>query len=196
MTMRRSIAVCVLVLMCLLTGCGNITYYNLEADDAISSAIYEELGEGIYYLGKEDFSNNDLCYEYLLCEEKADLLYNMIVEVNETIKQEGISEKIEIFCGAEIPGGVEWVVIFSNYSNDTIDSPDYEGMCKLTIMGDDIGMRGDNYLYNNPMTYVNLPDIKYLQVSEKIQERAEAEGIDWYEYWPELESVEVYTVGQ
>ncbi len=48
---------------------------------------------------------------------------------------------------------------------------------------------------NEVSTYINLPDIKNLTVTEKIVQFAEDEGIDWYEIWPDLEHYEVFDFG-
>ncbi|MBQ4537090.1 MAG: hypothetical protein II994_05675, partial [Lachnospiraceae bacterium] len=123
--------------------------------------------------------------------ENNDLFYNLVTAVNEAIEADGITQKIDIYVGYEKDGGYEPIAYLSNYSDDELISPDYTGLQRLEIMGK-YGEDGSTYLYNDPIVYAEIPDIKCLKVTNLIKERAEAEGIDWYEYWPELESVEVF----
>ena len=69
----------------------------------------------------------------------------------------------------------------------------YENLECLRIWGSTVG--SEESIYNDPATYKDFPNIKCLWVSEKIQKKADEAGIDWYEYWPDLEKVEVYSSG-
>ena len=44
--------------------------------------------------------------------------------------------------------------------------------------------------------YSKFKGIKYLTVTDIIQEQADEQGIDWYEYWPELENIEIIDTSQ
>ncbi len=99
--------------------------------------------------------------------------------------------KIFISYNKNIPGGAARVVGLSNYSDSTLDNPDCEGLQRLIIIGaDDWG--DEDYFYNNPAVYTNIPGIKSLRISQEMQTKAEEQGIDWYEVWQDLEEVEVY----
>ena len=188
--MKQSILGCLLLVILTLVGCGNVEYHNKKADDDISKAIYEAVGEDVFYLTKEETSQGVLRYEYLIKEEQEDLLQNIVFMLNDAIKQSEIENKVNIFFEYELPGGTGWSVRLCNYSNDELTAPDCEGLQRLVISGNKHEYSGD--YYNNPNSYINIPNIKYLEVRKNIYDRAEAEGIDWYEYWPELESVEVF----
>ncbi len=178
-------------IMLLLCGCRPVSYHNEKLDDAISSAIYETIGDELYYLGKEEKEHADLYYEYLirdLGEERYDVLYDIVVAVNETIKKENITDKIDIVVYHELPGGMGQCVELSNFSNFECTYPDYDGLERLVISG----FGYSKCVYDQPSTYIQLPNIKYLSVSEEIQRKADEQEIDWYDYWPDLESVEVF----
>lgn len=190
--MNRKIFVSLLLMILLSSGCGgHITYHNKKPDDAISRAIYEELGKSVYYQGKNVSPNNVLCYDYLIREESSDLLCKMIGTVNQTIEQEEIKDKIVIFCDKDIPGGTKRVIGLRNYSDSTLDYPYYGDLQRLVIISD-YDWEDEDYFYNNPAVYTNIPGIKSLRISEKMQTKAEEQGIDWYEVWQGLEEVEVY----
>lgn len=92
----------------------------------------------------------------------------------------------------EMPGGLETVVSLYNYFEDEGRYERYEFFQCLDISGTERSNKGDASPYNKASTYINLPDIKRLVVTEKIAENAEEEGIDWYEVWTDLEYYEVY----
>ena len=188
--MKRSILFCLLLVALLLTSCGNVEYHNKKADDDISKAIYEAAGEDVYYCGKNDVSQGQLSYEYLIMEEREDLLQDVVSAVNETIEEKGIADKVDILLHYEIPGGMGMSIRLCNYSDDKLTYPDCNGLQRLASGGYKEEVNTD--FYNNPNSYIAITNIKYLKVRKSIHERAEAEGIDWYEYWPELESVEVF----
>ena len=83
--------------------------------------------------------------------------------------------------------GLESVLNLKNYSNDNSEQSDYEGFYVLSISYPDFeeGLR-------NPQTYTGIEGIKYLRIDSEMQKRAEEQGIDWYEIWPDLEDVVVY----
>ena len=197
MYMKKIVIFLSVTIVIFLTACGGgyVRYKNHKADDVISKAIYEEFGDDIYYQGKRDSSNVDLLYMYLLRTEDAELMLKLVSTVNEVIEQEDITDKVEICCYAEIPGGWATIVIFSNFSNEKLESADYQGLQGMTLVGDKHSLAGarEDYFYDNPSLYTNIPNIRSLVTYEKIQGKAEAQGIDWYECWPELETFEVYT---
>lgn len=93
-------------------------------------------------------------------------------------------EKIAIYVEVEDPYGSESVLNLKNYSNDNSEQSDYEGFYVLSISYPDFeeGLR-------NPQTYTGIEGIKYLRIDSEMQKRAEEQGIDWYEIWPDLEDV-------
>ena len=162
--------------------------YNHEADDIISKTVYETMGsEDIYYQGREIYSDDIFCYEYYLAHEKELEMQRLINIVNTVIEEEDIHDKIQIRFKMSTPGMFWPVASFQNYSDASLSQPDYDSLQYLFISG------GPNYdhIYHDARTYIDFKDIRYLGVSEAIQRDAEAQGIDWYEIWPDLERAEV-----
>lgn len=182
--------------MLMLTGCRIVVpYYNHKADDAISRAIYKKVGaKELYYQEKEVLAEtNRICYTYYLNQEKEGVAEAAIEAANKVIEQEKINSRIELIFEGDMPGGSEVVFIIGNFSDYNSTCAKYETLRRLTICGTRVGSQ--NSIYNDPATYRNFPNIKYLRVSEKIQKNADEAGIDWYEYWPDLEKVEMYSSG-
>lgn len=187
--MKKIMLLMLCVFEFLLPGCGPPHHYsNQKADDAISEAVYQALGEEeIYYRGKGLSRNNVICYEYLIYEEQEGQLGKLIETVNTTIQQEGIEDRISIVCDKEIPGGMEFILVIKNFSDEEDKT---EGSCSLYNMGIN-GFSFGESIYNNPATYSGIPGILYLQVSGEVAKASEREGTDWYEYFPDLEKLEV-----
>lgn len=189
--MKKRILITICILASFLLGCGPPqNYSNQRANDVISKAIYKELGgEQIYYQGKEAWEDNVICYQYILHEEEPDQLERMLEAVNTAIQQEGIEDKISIKGWGRIAGnGLETLFVLQNYSDTKNEQADYKTMKKLVIVGARV-QQGS--MYNDPATYKDLPGIVDLEVDWEMAEKTEREGIDWYEYFPELEKLEV-----
>ena len=194
--MNKKICISLLFMIMLLSGCASVEFENKEPDDVISTAIYDTIGDELYYLGKEEYTDGELCYKYLMREvekERSEVLYDVVSAVNEILKKERIKEKVSIVFCHELPGGrTNGCVVITNYSEDELHDSDREGLHNLVINGFEHG----ECIYNNPMTYIALSNIKYLEIDVEIHERAEKEGIDWFECWPELEKMEVAAFGE
>lgn len=170
---------------------------NDKPDDAISQAIYDIVGDEIYYQGKEERSSSVLYYEYLIRdtnEHKSDYLDDLVIAVNETIIKKNITNKVDIVFFHELPGGSGQCIELENYSDYKLEYPDCEGLQTLTITG--FSRHCEECIYDEPSIYMNLPNIKYLKVSEQVQKKADEQDIDWYALWPSLESLEVYGRGE
>lgn len=166
---------------------GNETEYeNVKADDAISRSFEKYTGENVYYLGKEKNAYNAMNYEILLRHEE-DAICDIIEAVNGTLENEGITDKVSIMFYKTVPGGLINTLKISNYSDYNLEKADFESLQWLLLRGDKIG--GSEF-YNNPATYRNIPDIRYLQLTYNMRVMAAQNKVDWYEYWPELEKIE------
>ena len=194
--MNKKICIFLLFMVMLLSGCASVEFENKEPDDVISTAIYEAIGDEFYYLGSNKYTDADLSYMYLIRhfdERQREVLYDVINTVNETIKKEEIKDKVCIIFCRELSGGATIkCIIMKNYSNNELQNPDCEGLQNLMIMGCEF----NDCVCEQPMTYIALSNIKYLEIDVEIQERAEKEGIDWFECWPELEKMEVAAFGE
>ncbi len=73
-----------------------------------------------------------------------------------------------------------------NYSDEILEISDYDTLQRLCIGG------RQESIYTEPETYINLDDIRRLEIGSELQRKAEENNVDWYEYWSDLESVEIF----
>lgn len=181
----RKILLAVVLCMVYLSGCGQTTYSDYEADDLISEAIDRVVNsDDIYYQGSHVASEDIIYYEYLIVHEKQGQIEQIVNAVNDVLKAGTVSSKINIDCWIAVPGGASRVVNLMNYSDKSLEAPDYGTLQRLCISGQ------QESIYTEPLTYTSLVNIRKLEISLEIQKKAEEDKIDWYSYWPDLESVE------
>lgn len=146
-----------------------------------------------YERGKRsDNSVGIVIYDYLVHDyESENMLVDMAEAVNIVMKEKKIIKKIRLVIREEMPGGTEAIVSLRNYYENGDIFEQYGSLQSLHIYGTERSDKGDSSPYNKASTYINLPDIKSLVVSQKIAKTAEEEGIGWYEIWPDLEYYEV-----
>ncbi|MBD5523579.1 MAG: hypothetical protein HDR04_04015 [Lachnospiraceae bacterium] len=183
-----------LLLVMTATGCGEVfrTEVNENPDDDISRAIYEAVGrKKVHYYGKKTSESGEKAvYKYTVNDyEDENLLADMVEAANTVMKEKEMTEKIDLAILEKMAGGTEGMVSLCNYYEYEDENQQYETLQCLRISGSKHSNKGS--LYNKASTYINLPDIKSLVVSEKIDQNAEEEGIDWYEIWPDLEYYKV-----
>ena len=165
--------------------CGNNSPNRGIPYDKFSRAIYREMGDDIWYYHKEKGRSGEKKYYYII--EKCDKdTINRFTKVLNILGQKE-KKKIAIYVEVEDPYGSESVLNLKNYSNNNSEQADYERFYALSISYPDFeeGLR-------NPQTYTGIEGIKYLRIDSEMQKRAEEQGIDWYEVWPDLEDVVVY----
>ncbi len=190
--MKKKISIYFIIITILLTGCGGITYDNKMPDDEISRAVYEALGTDVYYVKSYKNEFDVICYWYIVKSYDSDLLYKFVTTINEAIEENEITEKVSISYMTEIPGCLASIIELSNYSNRVLKKPDYEKLQHVEIEGTMVNVEKEFDFYNDPSTYFNLPDVRYLEVNQKINDQAKEQGINWYEVWPDLEQMEIF----
>ncbi len=153
--------------------------------DKFSRAIYREMGDDIWYYYKDKGRSGEKEYYYIIEKCDRDTITRFSKVLNDLAQKE--KKKIAIYVEVEDPYGSESVLNLKNYSNDNSERADYERFYALSISYPDFeeGLR-------NPQTYTGIEGIKYLRIDSEMQKRAEEQGIDWYEIWPDLEDVVVY----
>ncbi|MCM1535770.1 MAG: hypothetical protein NC126_07615 [Clostridium sp.] len=169
---------------------------SLKADDTISRTVCKVMdAKEFYYRGKSDnAAGNTTYYTFYINKEKKGSLEKAVEAINAVMEQNITSHKISVcFYRQFIRGAYEPLFSVCNYTDDYSSSANYEKLQALYILGTQHSSQES--IYNDPETYKNFPDIRYLRVSPKIQKAADEAGIDWYEYWPDLETVEVYSSG-
>ena len=164
---------------------------NHRVDDEISRAIYKELGKRVEYYGREVREDNSVYYKYYFEWENDQIIERIHAAAQEIIEQEGIDEKIHIACWYEFYSGAHAMVAeFYNYSEGS-EYADLEGLQRLVVLG---CKPYEGSIYNQADTYSGIQGIKYLQVEREMADVTEAENIDWYEYFPDLETLEVVPI--
>ena len=165
--------------------CGNNSPNHGIPYDNFSRAIYREMGDDIWYYYKDKGQSGEKEYYYIIEKCDRDTITRFSKVLNDLAQEE--KKKIAIYVEVEDPYGSESVLNLKNYSNNNSEQADYERFYALSISYPDFeeGLR-------NPQTYTGIEGIKYLRIDSEMQKRAEEQGIDWYEVWPDLEDVVVY----
>ena len=198
---KKCVSIFVLLLAVTVVVIGGLVFAfsyerNKRPDDDISQAIYEAVGrEKVHYYGKEYYNSGAIAvYQYTVYDyEDEKLLMDMVVAANTVIQEKASTEKINLVIWEEVSSGAYKILAeLSNYYEYKDGYEQYKSLQSLDIVGSKFSHMECGRLYNKASTYINLPDIRNLVVSEKIAQSAEEEGIDWYEIWPELEYYEVF----
>lgn len=172
-----------LIMVCLLAavlcGCGGHHGFRhkTKADDSISKVLIESLDTKWMYYAKKIIYNAEtpIIYKINIDKEKEGLAEVAVESVNEVLVQEKVSNKISInFWKDFLPGASECLFSLQNFYYAKGTLADCEKLQCLII----IGARDSDSIYNDPETYKNFPDIRYLVVDEKIQKIAKEKGID------------------
>lgn len=161
---------------------------NKVADDAISIIVVEKYGDKFLYRGKKISDERAVAYKFFMLAEDEETISGLINDVNHIIANEHITYKVQLtFCITFRDGlTTEPVFSVSNFSDAELAYPDCSKLQTVAIYGDKL----ENIeFYNNPATYRNIPDVKYLQLSYNMRVMAAQYKVNWYEYWPELEKI-------
>ena len=167
--------------------CGNNSPNPGIPYDKFSRAIYREMGDDIWYHYKKKGRSGEKEYCFVIEKCDRDTLTRFTKILNNLGQKE--KKKIAVYLAIENAHGLESALNLKNYTNDNSEQADYEGFYALST----------SYLDNtaqeslkDPQTYTGIEGIKYLRIDSEMQKRAEEQGIDWYEIWPDLEDVVVY----
>ena len=187
---KKIIGTCIIIAFILfglsrMNRCGDNSPNRGIPYDKFSRAIYREMGDDIWYYYKDKGRSGEKEYYYIIEKCDRDTITRFSKVLNDLAQEE--KKKIAIYVEVEDPYGSESVLNLKNYSNDNSERADYERFYALSISYPDFeeGLR-------NPQTYTGIEGIKYLEINTEIQKKAEEQGIDWYEIWPDLEDVVVY----
>jgi len=183
-----SVTIVVVVLFSYIFTLSNPTH---KPDDKLSKAVCESLGDELYYMGRSSNTNNniDRVYYYLIKENDPDLVYNMVNVVDDVLRNDESRERIWISCGTEFGGNGVAVCFFLTNYYDGVEGGYSKELCGLIIKDNLDG--SDNGYYNNIDLYLNIPDIEYLEISERMQKKLIDGNINLYDYWPKLKEVKV-----
>ncbi len=167
--------------------CGNNFPRHEIPNDKFSYVVCKELGDDIWYYYKKKGRSGEKEYCFVIEKCDRDTITRLAKVLNDLGQKE--KKKTAVYVKVENGHGVESVLSLKNYSNDNSKQADYEGFYALSIS---YFMNSDEESFKNPQTYTGIEGIKHLRIDSEMQKRAEEQGIDWYEVWPDLEDVVVY----
>ena len=184
---KKIIGTCIIIAFILfglsrMNRCGDNSPNRGIPYDKFSRAIYREMGDDIWYYYKDKGRSGEKEYYYIIEKCDRDTITRFSKVLNDLAQEE--KKKIAIYVEVEDPYGSESVLNLKNYSNDNSERADYERFYALSISYPDFEEE-----LRNPQTYTGIEGIKYLRIDSEMQKRAEEQGIDWYEIWPDLEDV-------
>lgn len=159
----------------------------VKADDELSKILIKEFeGELTYYGGDKNGANGRNGYGFKIEADDPELIERLAGLINDYLL-ENSNKKVNVGCSTSInmPGGL--VFGFMNYDKSGII--DDQGIVGLYIYSSEYESEFDNYMM--PERYKNIPNIKYLEIDEVINKIATEQGVDWYEYWPDLVEVDI-----
>lgn len=164
--------------------CGNNSPNHGTPYDNFSRAIYREMGDDIWYYYKDKGRSGEKEYCFVIEKCDRDTITRFSKVLNDLARKE--KKKIAVYVKVENTHGVESVLSLKNYSNDNSEQADYEGFYALSIS---YFMNSEEESFKDPQTYTGIEGIKHLRIDSEMQKKAEEQGIDWYEIWPDLEDV-------
>ena len=186
----RKIWIC-LIISAILAGCGHYSGNNLNPDDVFTESVKEKFGDSFRYNDHEESERYGSYYTYEICDQYIETVTEFFEFANESFR--GIDDKVTISVGIVQVEGLGEPFSLSNYSDESNDKADLEGLYNLHIVH--LMFNHDSF-WDDLSIYSKFKGIKYLTVTDIIQEQADEQGIDWYEYWPELENVEIIDTSQ
>ena len=189
---KKIIGTCIIIAFILfglsrMNRCGDNSPNRGIPYDKFSRAIYREMGDDIWYYYKDKGRSGEKEYYYIIEKCDRDTITRFSKVLNDLAQEE--KKKIAVYVEAKNTHGSESVLSLKNYSNDNSEQADYEGFYALSIS---YFMNSEEESFKDPQTYTGIEGIKYLRIDSEMQKKAEEQGIDWYEVWPDLEDVEVY----
>ena len=186
--MKKKITVIlVFALTIFLTACGHYIDYDTKPDDGLSLAVKDAFGDAFYYCGKEESDVYGDYYTFQINENDPDLIRRFVDVLNEYISES--DDKVTVVVGIKQVEVLGQVFSLSNFSDTSLDYPDYDGFYDLWI---GYLMYDHDSFWDDVNIYSSLVEVRKIEVSDKLQDKAELTGIDWYELWPNLEEVTVY----
>ena len=157
-----------------------------KPDDEISKIISENKPENFYYTYHETDMDGVLKYHYWGDELTAESICKF-AEAAMEVQVDGY-DKVAVVVDVSTYYGNAGAFVITNYNNDFISWANYSEMSVLKLLNPEGSW---NALYD-PNTFTNISGVRYLIIDEQLQGRADKEGIDWFEVWPDLEGVETF----
>ncbi|MBP3755502.1 MAG: hypothetical protein J6I66_11645 [Lachnospiraceae bacterium] len=173
------------------TACGHYIDYDTKPDDNLSLAVKDIFGDAFYYCGKEESDIYGDYYTFQINEKNPDLIRNFVDVLNEQVAES--NDKVTVVVCIKQVEVLGEVFSLSNFSDTGLDYADYDGFYDLWI---GYLMYDHDSFWDDVNIYSSLVEVKKLEISDLLQEKAEESGIDWYKMWPGLEEVTVYDTSE
>lgn len=177
----------VVLLGCGYFGVGYYESYDRKPDNEFSKKVKEEFGDAIYYQETTGLSNGVVQYTFLIREYSIENIVKLQELANAEIADKETKSTVGIMV--DFSHGAQCAFSISNFSNSSLDNPDYDAFSNLRIGY--LEFEHDSF-WDDVSIYYSLSDIKKLRISDQLQEYADTYEVDWYQIWPGLEDVEVY----
>ena len=168
-------------------GGGGYREYNKKPDDKLSAAVRDAIGKDFNYHGKEESDSGVTQYEYQIKKQDKEAVANLLNALNDAIENEQGKIRVSVWAKMSV-NGLECVFALENFSDAGLGEADYDRMQAIWIGEPDMV---DEEGFYDPSFYTGIEGIRKLTIAPQMQKKAEKEGIDWYEIWPDLEEVEV-----
>lgn len=169
---------------------GHFVEHNRRPNDKLSRSVKEVVGDDFYYRGKKEEHDSGVTqYEYQIKKQDKEAVANLLNALNDAIRNEQGKIRVMVFAKMSV-SGLEPVFSLENFSDDGLGEADYDGMYAIWIGGPDMV---EAECFYDPSFYTEIEGIRKLYIAPQMSTRAEKEGIDWYEIWPDLEEVKIVT---
>lgn len=163
-------------------------YGEIEPDDVFSENVMSAVGDCFIYKGKESFDKCGTIYEFFIWKESPESIVAISKAINEYTGI--ITDQSEIRIEDGGAGYYYTVIKLFNYYDTDQGELNYDGFFSMRIEWNEMSP-----IWEDPTVYLSFEGIKRLEIPDKLQEKADEQGVDWYEVWPNLEEVVVYDTG-
>ena len=179
--MKKRWILCVSCIVLFLIGCAHDRMKEKKADDEISEEIIKNAGGAFYYHGRETDDDGTTLYIFEIRSFSVTDIERFVKTCNELASSINTGIGFRVFFCSDV-GANPTMFFIGNYNDE---NELYDGMRYLRIW--------DQTRFNdkacNPELYSGIEGIRELHIGKAIQDKADDMGIDWYDYWPELEKL-------
>ncbi len=164
-------------------------YYHCEPDDDFSKSVMNDISGEYLYQGCATDSDNVIVYYFFIL--KRDI--TSIEKISETVNKYSdlLDSRVQINLMDGSPSMSRGVLALYNFSSENRETYDDGKFHNLDII-----WITDFVFWNDPSTYTCFNGIKRLGLPNTLQDRADENGVDWYDAWPELEEMEIYETNE
>ena len=164
------------------------SFSDSRPDDDFSRNVKKSVGKTFFYSGHSYADSTDgVTYYYFMIQDCSPESISFFCEaLNDNVQF--LKGKTVIIVEWDVGGIAGPVFCLYNYCDRKTETIMYEGFYRF----ERIGIDADGSFWENPDTYAEIEKIYMITIPDIMQERADEEGVDWYEIWPDLEEVIVY----